>query len=79
MELEAIGRVTVGDLSIQVRRQVDNMDGAKRTLLGTDTTTDTETLGDERDLGVRVDFDTQLASPDNRARLLAFLTAFLHR
>lgn len=39
----------------------------------------TETLRDEGKLRIRGDFDTQLATADNRARLFAFLTAFLGR
>jgi hypothetical protein len=43
-ELEAVGRVTVGDLRLEVGGQVDDVDGIERTFLGADTATDTETL-----------------------------------
>lgn len=41
MELEAVGRVSVSDLRLQVGGQIDDIDGAERTLLDTDTTTNT--------------------------------------
>lgn len=77
MELEAVGRVPVGDLGFQVGGQVDDVDGAERTLLGTDTTTDTQALGDEGDLGLGSHFDTELARPDDGTRLLTLLATFL--
>lgn len=42
MQLERIGRITMRHFRFQVGRQVDNVDGAKRTFLGTDTTTNTK-------------------------------------
>lgn len=77
MELEAVGGVTMRDLGFQVGRQVDDMDGSEWTFLGTDTATDTETLGDEGDLGLGSHFDTELTRPDDGARLLTFLATFL--
>ena len=53
------------------------MDGTKGTLLWTNTATDTESFRDVGNFGFRGDFDTELARPDDRARFLAFLTAFL--
>jgi hypothetical protein len=50
VKLEAVGGITVGDLALQVGRQVDDMDRAERTFLRTDTTTDTEALRDESNL-----------------------------
>lgn len=79
MQLEAVGRVTVGDLCLEVGRQVDNVDSAERTFLRADTATDTEALGDEGDLGLGCYFDTKLACADHRARLFAFLTTFLRK
>jgi len=40
MELEAVGRITVGDLTLKVRGQVDDGDGTEGAPLGTDTATD---------------------------------------
>lgn len=77
VKLEAVGRVTVGDLRLEVGGQVDNVDGIERTFLGADTATDTETLGDECDLGLVGDFNTELAGTDDRAGFLALLTTFL--
>lgn len=79
MKLEAVRGVTVGDLAFQVGGQVDDMDRTKRTFLGTDTATDTETLGDEGDLRFGGDFDTQLTRAHDGARLLTLLTTFLQR
>jgi hypothetical protein len=47
VKLEAVGSITVGDLVLEVGGQVDDGDGIKGALLGADTATDTETLGDE--------------------------------
>lgn len=77
MKLEAICRVSVSDLSLQVRRQVDNIDSSKRTFLGTNTTSYTKPLRDECDSRLWLNFDTELASTHNWARLFAFLTTFL--
>lgn len=41
MKLETVGRVTVGDLAFEVGGQVDDVNGTKWTLLGTDTATNT--------------------------------------
>lgn len=67
----------MGDLGFEVRRKVDDVDGVKGAFLRADTATDTEALGDKGDFGGWVDFDTKLAGTDDRARLLAFLPAFL--
>ena len=77
VKLEAVGRITVGDLGFQVGRQVDDVDRTERTFFGTDTAADTQALGDEGDLGFRRNFDTQLTRTDDRARLFTFLTTFL--
>lgn len=61
MELETVGRVSVGDLTLKVRGQVDNSNGAKGALLGTDTTADAQSLGDEGESGFRSDLDTELS------------------
>ena len=77
MQLEAVGRVTVGDLCLEVGGQVDNVDGTERAFLRADTATDTEALGNEGDLGLGCHFDTKLACADHRARLFALLATFL--
>lgn len=66
MQLEAIGRVSMSDLSLEIGGQVDDIDGTKRTFLRTDTAADTETFGYEGDFGFWGDFDAQLAGPHDR-------------
>jgi hypothetical protein len=77
VKLEAVGGVTVGDLALQVGGQVDNIDGAERTLLGANTTTDAKALGNEGDLRIGGHFNAKLTRADHGARLLALLTTFL--
>lgn len=74
VELEAVGAISVGDLALEVGGQVDNGNGVEGALLGTDTTTNTQRLGDEGETGLRSDFDTELSTANHRARLLALLT-----
>lgn len=76
MQLEAVGAITVGDLALEVGGQVDDGNGVEGTLLGADTATDTERLGDEGKTGIRGDLNTELATTDDGARLFALLTAF---
>ncbi len=73
MELKAVGAITMGDLALQVGGKVDNGDGVKRTLLGADTATNAERLGDEGEARLGGDLDAELAAADDGARLLAFL------
>lgn len=77
MKLETIRRVSMGDLSLEVRGQVDDVDSIERTLLGADTASYAQALGNEGDLGVGRDFDAQLAGADDGAGLFAFLSTFL--
>lgn len=79
VELEAVGRVTVGDLALEVGRQVDDVNGAKWTFLGTDTATNAQALGDEGDLGLGGDFNAKFTRAHHRARFLALLTTFLRK
>lgn len=67
----------MSDLGLEVGRQVDDVDSVEGAFLRADTTTDTQALRDEGDLGFGRDFDAQLACTDYGARLLAFLPAFL--
>ena len=74
VQLEAVGAISVGDLALKVGGQViDRIEGAA---LRADTTTDTELLGDEGQLGIGLDLDTELSATDDGARLLALLTTF---
>jgi len=68
VELEAVGRVAMRDLSLEIGRKVDDGDGVKRAFLRADTTTNAETLRYEGNLGFRRHFDTELAGTDDRAR-----------
>jgi hypothetical protein len=76
MQLEAVGAISVGDLALKVGGQVDNVDRIKRAALWANTTTDTEGLGDKSQLGVWLDFDTELSATNDGARLFALLTTF---
>lgn len=76
VELEAVGAISVGDLALEVGGQVDNGNGVEGALLGADTATNTQRLGDEGEAGLRSDFDTELSTANHRARLLALLTTF---
>jgi hypothetical protein len=78
MQLEAVGRVAMGDHGFEVCGKVYNGNGVEWTFLGADTATDAETLRDEGDLGFWSDFNAKLASADDWARLLALLSAFLY-
>lgn len=79
--------VAVCGVAREVAGQVDNVDGLKRALLHANATTNTQFLGNEgnlemsndreRCLGGGINFDTQLAHADNRARLLALLSTLL--
>jgi hypothetical protein len=44
MKLETVRGVAVGDLSLEVCRQIDNADGPKRAFLWAYTTSDAQTL-----------------------------------
>jgi len=58
MQLEAVGRVAVCDLSLEVGGQVDDVDGVEGAFLGTDTAADAQAFADEGYAGGGVDFDT---------------------
>ena len=57
MQLEAVRRVSVCDLRLQVRRQIDDVDSVKGTFLRADTTSDAQAFANEGNLGVWSDFD----------------------
>lgn len=77
VQLEAVCRVAVSDLRLEVGGQVDDVDGVKGAFLGADTTSNAQALGDEGDLGLGGDLNAQLAGSDDWAGLLALLSAFL--
>lgn len=77
MELEGVGGVAVGDLRLEVGGQVDDGDGAKRTFLGADATTDAERLREVGDARVGGDLNAELSGADDGACLLALLTTLL--
>lgn len=76
VQLETVGAISVGDLALEVGGQVDDGNGVEGALLGADTATDTERLGDEGQLRVALDFDTELSTAHDGARLFALLTTF---
>lgn len=73
MKLEAIGAIAVGNLAFQVGGKVDDGDGVEGALLGADTATNAERLGDEGQARLRRHFDAEFPAADNGARFLAFL------
>lgn len=77
MKFEAVGGISVGDLCVQIGGQVDDGNGVEWAFLRTDTTSNTETLGDEGELGVGSNFDTKFSTADNRTRSFALLSALL--
>lgn len=79
MELEAVGRIAMCDLGFEVGWQVDDVDCSEWAFLGADTTSYAEGLGDKGDFRLGGDFDTKTATADDRARLLALLSTFLHQ
>jgi hypothetical protein len=67
----------VGHLGLEVRRQIDDVNGTEGTFLRADTATNAQAFGDVGNFGLGSDFDAKLAGSDNGAGLLAFLTTFL--
>lgn len=66
-------------MSLEVGRQVDDVDSVEWALLRADTTANAEPFRDEGNLGLGSHFDAKLACPDDRTRLFTFLPAFLVR
>lgn len=75
VKLEAVGAISVGDLALEVGRQVDNGNGVEGALLGADTTTNAEGFGDEGEAGIGGDFNAELATANDGAGLFALLSA----
>lgn len=67
VKLEAVCRVAVSDLRLEIGGQVDDVDGVKGAFLGADTASNAQALGDEGDLGLGRDFNAQLAGSNDRA------------
>lgn len=57
----------MGNLSFQVCRQVDDVNGIERTFLWADTTAYAQALGDESDFRLGRDFDAEFASSNDWA------------
>lgn len=72
MEFEAVCRISVGDLRLQVGRKIDNIDGVERAFLRADTASYAQRLGYEGNPRGRFYFDTQLTSPNDWTRFAAF-------
>lgn len=77
MKLKAVGRISMSYLRFEVGGQVDNVDSAKWAFLWANATSYAEGFRDKCDLRLGGDFDTEAATPDNRARLLTLLATFL--
>lgn len=77
MQFEAIRGITMGNLRLEVGRQVDDVYCAEWALFGANTTSYAECLGYEGDFRRCVYFDTEATTANNRARFLALLPTFL--
>lgn len=64
---EAIGRVSMSDLSLEVGGQVDDVDRRERTLLWADAASDAEAFRYEGNLRLRGHLDAKLPTANNRA------------
>jgi hypothetical protein len=67
VKFEAVGGVAVGNLSFEVCGKIDNAYGPERTFLWTNTTSNAETLRNERYLRFRGDFYAESATSYNWA------------
>ena len=67
VKLEAIRRITMSDLALQIGGKVDDVDGIKRTLLWANTATNAKALRNKGDLRLGGNFDTELAGSDDGA------------
>lgn len=77
MQFKAVGRVSVRHMRLEVGGQIDDVDCAKWTLFGANTTTDAERFRDEGNLGFGSDFNAQPTAADHRAGLFTLLATFL--
>jgi hypothetical protein len=67
MKLEAVGRVSMRNMGFEICWKIDDIDGTKWAFLRTDTASDTQTFGNESDLGLRSDFDAKASASNNGA------------
>jgi hypothetical protein len=67
----------MGNLSLEIGGQIDDIYGVEGAFLRTDTATDAQRLRDEGDSRGGLDFDAELARPYDGAGLFTFLPAFL--
>ncbi len=61
MQFERVGRVPMRGVLFQVRGQIDNVAGFKRTFLDADTAANAQFFRNKGNLGCWIDFYTQLA------------------
>lgn len=78
MKLEAVGGISMSNVGFKVCWQVNDIDSPKRTFFWTNTTANTEALGDECDFRFGSYFDTEFSGANNRTRLLTLLSTFLY-
>lgn len=76
VQLEAVGRVAMRDLCLEIGGQVDDVDSVEGAFFWADATANAQALADEGDLTVGSHLDAQLTRTNHRARLLTFLFAF---
>lgn len=67
----------MGNVGLEIRGQVDDIDGSKWALLRADTASNAEGFRDECNLGFWSDFNAQATTSNNRTRFLALLSTFL--
>lgn len=79
VELEAVGRVAVRHLRLEVGGQVDNVDGAKGAFFRADTASNAQLFRDKGDFRFWRNLDAKLSGAHDRARFLAFLATFLRQ
>ena len=67
MQFETIGGIPMGNLRLEVCRQVYNIDGTEWTFLYANTTSDAKALGNEGNFRLGGDLYAELARPYNGA------------
>lgn len=73
MELERVSRISVGGLGLEICWHVNDINGVKWTFFHTNTTTNTQSLGNKCDFRSRSDLNTKFTGLDHRTGLSAFL------
>ena len=77
MKLEAVGRISMSNMGLKIRGQIDNVDGSEWAFLRADTASNAEGFRDECNLGFRSDFNAQATTSNDRTGFLALLSTFL--